>query len=483
MKRHVFSNILSYILSFNFLYSIIVIAGILLPEIFSANLMAEAAAVNQNGRLVPRYSLFNLMNKGQYFTTDKNEYDRIGASVNWQKEGIQHKIYDAPVEIKGIRTVPIYKLYSYLTMKYFWTGSDSEYHSLKNLPEWQDQGPDGHYFPAWESGVSGTIALYRLSFELSVNEGAFYYWTTNKNEYDLLAENHGWKKEGIAGFVFPKDYISPDSGIESMTAAGKFHTVGLKMDGTTIATGDNSHEQCDVYSWTGINQISTGAYHTVALTTEGTVMATGYNEKGQCDVSSWSDIIQVDAGGYYTVGLKTDGTVVAQGGNNYGQCNVESWSDIVQVAADFWVTVGLKIDGTVVSAGFNGYGQCNVSDWSTITQVDVGGNHTIGLKADGTVPAVGNNDYGQCDTTAWYGIKQVAAGRYHTLGLKADGSVVATGDNTYGQCNVASWSDIVHIATGKYHSIGLKQDGTVVAAGFNSHGQCDVSSWYLNVND
>ena len=31
--------------------------------------------------------------------------------------------------------------------------------------------------------------------------------------------------------------------------AGGDHTVGLKSDGTVVATGDNEYGQCDVFGW------------------------------------------------------------------------------------------------------------------------------------------------------------------------------------------------------------------------------------------
>lgn len=36
--------------------------------------------------------------------------------------------------------------------------------------------------------------------------------------------------------------------------------------------------------------ISTANDHTVGLKSDGTVVATGWNEYGQCDVSGWTDI-------------------------------------------------------------------------------------------------------------------------------------------------------------------------------------------------
>ena len=62
--------------------------------------------------------------------------------------------------------------------------------------------------------------------------------------------------------------------------------------------------------------------HTVGLKSDGTVVATGDNYVGECDVSGWYDIVAVSAGDCHTVGLKSDGTVVAAGYNNSGRCEV-----------------------------------------------------------------------------------------------------------------------------------------------------------------
>ena len=146
-------------------------------------------------------------------------------------------------------------------------------------------------------------------------------------------------------------------------SAGYFHTVGLKADGTVVATGKNDDGQCNVSDWKDIIAVSAGSYHTVGLKVDGTVVATGHNGYEQCNVSGWEDIIAVSAGSYHTVGLKKDGTVVATGKNDDGQCNVSDWKDIIAVSAGSYHTVGLKVDGTVVATGSNSYGQCNVSDW------------------------------------------------------------------------------------------------------------------------
>jgi hypothetical protein len=269
--------------------------------------------------------------------------------------------------------------------------------------------------------------------------------------------------------------------LSRILAAGGFHTVGFRSDGTVVTAGSNAHGQCNVEGWTDIVQIAAGGFHTVGVRADGTVVAVGWQYEGMCDVGGWTNIFQVAAGGAHTVGLKSDGTVVAAGWNKYGQCDVgsRSWTDIIQVAGGWDHTVGLRSDGTAVAAGSNAYGQCDVGGWTDIIQVAAGSWYTVGLRTDGTVVAVGDNTYGECNVVLWSSILQVAAGNWHTVGLKSDGTVVAVGDNYYRSCDVVGWTDIIHVAGGRRHTVGLRSDGTVVAAGDNSYGQCDVGGWDL----
>jgi hypothetical protein len=269
--------------------------------------------------------------------------------------------------------------------------------------------------------------------------------------------------------------------VSRMLAAGGFHTVGFKSDGTAVAVGENKYGQCNVSGWTDITQVAAGCDHTVGLKSDGTVVAVGENKYGQCNFSGWTDITQVAAGCDHTVGLKSDGTVVAVGDNTYGQCAVDSrsWTDITQVAAGGFHTVGLKSDGTVVAVGHNKQGQCNVGGWTDIIQVSAGNWHTVGLSTNGTVVAAGDNTYRQCNVVDWSAILQVAAGYWHTVGIKNDGTMVAVGDNYYRPCDVAGWTDIIQVAAGMRHTVGLRSDGTVVAAGGNAYGQCDAAWWDL----
>ena len=264
-----------------------------------------------------------------------------------------------------------------------------------------------------------------------------------------------------------------------MVAAGGYHTVGLKYDGTAVAVGANTRGQCNVGDWTGIVQVAAGWQHTVGLRSDGSVVAVGWDRYGQCDVGDWTGTVQVATGSTHTVGLKADGSVVAVGWNDDGQCNVGGWTGIVQVTAGSTHTVGLVSDGSVVAVGSNYRGQCNVGTWTDIVQVAAGSYHTVGLKSDGSVIAVGSDGGGRCNVGDWAGIVQVAAGEYHTVGLKSDGSVVAVGWNKEGQCNVGDWTGIVQVAADVAHTAALKSDGSVVAVGWNDDGQCNVGDWNL----
>ena len=262
-------------------------------------------------------------------------------------------------------------------------------------------------------------------------------------------------------------------------ATGGRHTVGIRPDGTVVATGNNDKGQCNVGGWTDIIHVAAGFSHTVGLEEGGTVVATGNNDDGQCNVGGWADISMVVAGDWHTVGLKSDGSVVATGKSDQGQCDVLGWVGIKQVAAGGAHTVGLRQDGTVVATGRNDEGQCNVGGWTNITQVAAGYAHTVGLREDGSVVATGKNDEGQCNVGGWTSITQVAAGRAHTVGLREDGTVVATGRNNEGQGKVSGWTNIVQVAAGGWHTVALKDCGTVVATGNNDDGQCDVGGWIL----
>ena len=94
---------------------------------------------------------------------------------------------------------------------------------------------------------------------------------------------------------------------------------GIKGDGSVVYAYQNS-DNSDLGSmlkpidnWKNIVAIDYSEDHIVGLKNDGTVLATGDNTYGQCDVSEWKDIIAIIAGPTYTAGLQTNGDIVITG--------------------------------------------------------------------------------------------------------------------------------------------------------------------------
>lgn len=110
--------------------------------------------------------------------------------------------------------------------------------------------------------------------------------------------------------------------------------IALKSDGTLVSNSAGFNGEGNVGDWKNILSFDSGCSHTVGVKSNGTVVATDfisdeYTEYyGQCEVDNWKDIVQVACGDKHTVGLKSDGTVVAVGDNENGQCDVSDWSNI-----------------------------------------------------------------------------------------------------------------------------------------------------------
>ena len=268
-----------------------------------------------------------------------------------------------------------------------------------------------------------------------------------------------------------------------LIAAGNYHSVYVKQDGTVASVGRNTPSEyknqemrCDTQSWEDIVAVSASS-HTVGLRKDGTVCAVGVNRYNQCNVSHWTHIIMVDAGDNHTVGLQEDGTVVAAGANKHGQCDVSGWSNIVQVAASNATTYGLTEDGRVLSAGEKHYG----SSWTDIIAIAASPYHLVGLREDGSVVQEGACDNWDYGTGSWHDIVAISAGNSHTLGLTSDGRVVSAisslDGRDKGQADVESWTDVVAISAGMYHSLALTSDGRILTAGDNSFGQKDIQNY------
>src|SRR5204863_545492 len=113
-------------------------------------------------------------------------------------------------------------------------------------------------------------------------------------------------------------------------AAGDFHSLALKNDGSIVAWGDDSFGQINLPTAIQTQpaiQIAAGNIHSLALLNNGTVIGWGpapgqFGDYGQCTVpSGLGQVTEIAAGAVHSLALRGDGTLLAWGADFNGQCN------------------------------------------------------------------------------------------------------------------------------------------------------------------
>lgn len=286
------------------------------------------------------------------------------------------------------------------------------------------------------------------------------------------------------GETTPSGTVSINTVVRTISA-GRFHTVGLKPDGTVVAVGNNDFGQLEVGGWTDIVSVSAGIFSTVGLKSDGTVVAVGYSDAVVAEISGWGNIVDIAAGGSFVLGLQSDGRAIRAGGVSGGhELNLNDWTNFVAISAESDRAVALRESGTIAAGGLDSY-EYQTSGWTNIAAIDSGESHTTGLREDGTVAVIGAaTGTIAIGASNWSGIVAVAAGgagdiNAFVIGLQTDGRVVMATNSRTSAFELDGWSDIVAITGGRDHAVGLRADGAVVAVGGNSHGQVDVDDWIL----
>ncbi|MBM2813220.1 MAG: hypothetical protein HW416_3979 [Chloroflexi bacterium] len=132
---------------------------------------------------------------------------------------------------------------------------------------------------------------------------------------------------------------------------------------------------------TGVVAVAAGEYHSLAVKSDGSVWAWGDNYYGQLgdgtttnrsaptSVPGLTGVVAMAAGYGHTIALRSDGSVWAWGDNSFGHLG----------------------DGTTTSRS----SPVRVPDLTGVTYVAVGDTYTMAIKADGTILSWGDSTYGQ----------------------------------------------------------------------------------------
>jgi alpha-tubulin suppressor-like RCC1 family protein len=249
-------------------------------------------------------------------------------------------------------------------------------------------------------------------------------------------------------------------------AAGFYHNLALKPDGTVIGWGSDSFGAIKVpRSVSNVVAIAGGTDFSAALLSNRTVIVWGYNIDGEQNVPVYlSNVVSVSCGEYHLMALKADGTLVAWGDNTSGQAEIPGGlSNVVAITCGGRYNLALKSDGLITAWGANGSGQTNVPALSNIIGISAGYLHGMALQSNGMVVCWGSNDYGQTNTPPdLSNVVAIAAGSWHSVALKHDGSVVGWGRNDLGQTTFPSALRAVAIDAGNYHSVMLLSESSPV---------------------
>lgn len=222
-----------------------------------------------------------------------------------------------------------------------------------------------------------TIAQNGITNEYTEKFNSYVDVAQWKDIIDIAAGGNYLFAINSKGEVFVEEWsynipMTPDfsefKGVKSIVCGEGTNLIGLKDDGTVVGEGSSILGQTDVSAWKNIIQIDSCGKHTVGLKSDGTLVATkftenpddtdmnkemqsAYNEYGELDFKDWNDIKAISVSDNFTAGLKKNGTVMATGDNRFGQCNVSDWRDIEEISTTLYATYGLKKDGTVVATG------------------------------------------------------------------------------------------------------------------------------------
>lgn len=281
---------------------------------YLANLNAGIAAIDNSGKVKVMIDDTIYKNYGYGETSHWNNINSLsdaqGRLDALDKEGVIHSTLDTDPSYRYVAD----QLKSYTAISTISTDYDNYVLLSKsgNIYAYSDRSSDAldsykDKISTWKDVVDVVTGNLRIAALQS--DGTVYVADYNKY-YDS-----------------PDDYLYDEiedwTDIVDISAAKVGPIAGLKSDGTVVMSryklkGINYDYSYDVSSWNDFIAISKSSTSLLGLKRDGTVVATGNNESGQLEVSGWHDIVAIAAGDWISIGLKSDGTLVIAGKTEEG---------------------------------------------------------------------------------------------------------------------------------------------------------------------
>lgn len=352
------------------------------------------------------------------------------------------------------------------------------------------------FHPDWTESATttGVYTIQQLDiaagdYHSAAVNGAGQLWTWGLNNVGQLGDG------GTSAQRAVPTLISSITGAKAV-AAGDYHTLVLKTDGTLWAFGHNAYGQLGDGSTTqrnapvqvkgvlgsgvlsGIVAISAGAFHSLALQDTGLVFAFGLNTSGQLgdgtittsatpvQVTSLTGVQAIAGGQTHSLAVKNTGLVWAWGSNSLGELGtgnttpslvpvqVSGLTGAVGVSAGDRFSLAYTSGGTLHGWGRNVYGQIgdgtNLQRTSPVavqvisggTAVAAGMGHSLGsngnaygwgYNASGPVGDGSTTNRNAPVSVGLQNVAKVRAAWQHSLALTTAGEVWAWGNNGYNQ--------------------------------------------------
>lgn len=252
-------------------------------------------------------------------------------------------------------------------------------------------------------------------------------------------------------------------------AAGTETFFVISETGDVIQFGQNSdtgsYGRICVEDWTEITRI-VASRHAVGLRKDGTVVASGCNSYGQCDVSGWTGIRKIACNLFVTAGIRNDGCVVVCGETSSWKGDVNAWKNICDIYCCDEYLLGVDGDGNVFYCGEEKAFSAEICGWKNVEKIIGSDDNVAALTKDGSVLVAGY-DALKSGADAWKDIVDIQFSTYLLIALDRSGSVSVAGDQTVNHFSGferqiwKNWSGILKIVPALSGFLALGKDGNV----------------------